>query len=188
MKMRIAPLPLLALAASLSVGAVPSIAGEKAEKCQKAFFHAGAQSFHEVCPYPYKGPANPQGPLACYVSPMVGTLNGTWLYYFPLDNCEFILPATKDGALWREGKVLWACWGLGVYKTRRGTIFTEAAEQTHSDALSWPSGVAFTDLGWVIGGTGQYASATGWVGLFGDGESVTGGGEICTPKGGRPKK
>jgi len=119
---------------------------------------------------------------------MVGTLNGTWLYYFPLENCELILPATKDGALWREGKELWACWGLGVYRTRRGTIFTEAAEQTHSDSFSWPSGVAFTDLGWVIGGSGQYAGATGWIGLFGDGESVTGGGEICTPKGGKPKK
>lgn len=95
---------------------------------QKVWFRAGAQPFYEVCPYPYEGPATPQGPLGCYISPIVGTLNGTWLYYVPLENCEFILPANKPGAVWREGKELWACWGLGVYKTTRGTIFTEGGE------------------------------------------------------------
>lgn len=75
-----------------------------------------------------------------------------------------------------------------MYKTRKGTIFTEAAEQAHGDSFAWPPGVAITDFGWVIGGTGQYAGATGWIGLFGDGEGGTGGGEICTPPRQKPKK
>jgi hypothetical protein len=190
MRMRRVLLTLMVLAVGLSLAASPGGAGEKhsKEECQKVWFHAGAQPFYEKCPYPYEGPVTPTGELGCYIAPMVGTLNGTWLYYVPTDNCEFILPADKPGAVWREEKQLWACWGLGVYKTKRGTIFTEAAEQAHSDGFSWPSGVAFTDFGWVIGGTGQYAGATGWIGLFGDGEGGTGGGEICTPNGGKAKK
>lgn len=177
----------LVVAVSLSLAAAPAGAGDKADRCQKVLFHVGAQPFYEKCPHPYKGPAMPTEELGCYISPMVGTLNGTWIYYFPTENCEFILPADKPGAVWRADKELWACWGLGVYKTRRGTIFTEAAEQAHSDTFSWSS-IAFTDFGWVIGGTGQYAGATGWIGLFGDGEGGTGGGEICTPPRGKPRK
>lgn len=180
-------LHVLVLAVGLLLAAGLTVAGEKTETCQKVWFHAGAQPVYEVCPYPYEGPVTPQGPLGCYVAPIVGTLNGTWLYYYPADNCEFISPADRPGAVWREGKEMWACWGLGVLKTRHGTIFTEAAEQTHADALSLPS-VAFTDFGWVIGGSGRYAGVTGWIGILGDVESAVGGGEICLPTRAKPKK
>jgi hypothetical protein len=175
---------LVPFAVALSLTPASAAAGEK---CEKVWIHFGAGAFYDVCPYAYEGPAAPEGPLACYEAPIVGTLSGTSLYYVPPDNCEVIFPADKAGAVWREGKELWACWGLGVFKTRHGTIFTEAAEQTHSDTFSMSS-VAFTDFGMVIGGTGRYAGATGWIASFGNGQGGTGGGEVCTPKSAKPKK
>lgn len=179
---------LVLFAVGLSLAAHVAAAGEK---CQSVSLHVGEQVSYDpgMCPYPYEGNAEPTAELGCYVAPVVGALNGTWIYYWPApDNCIYIASEDMVGSGWREDKQLWACWALSVFKTRRGDVFAEAGEMTHSDAFSMPP-LAFIDLEIITGGTGHYRGATGWIG--GAADEVNGGlftGQICTAGDGKPHK
>jgi hypothetical protein len=173
----------LLLVVALSLTATVGVAGEKC-KSVRAHFGVGVYLGPDECP-PYDGPATPNVPLACVVTPVAGTLNGTWILYWPTpDNSIVETPAELNGAIWRGGKQLFAFYALGVFDTRRGKVFTEIAEVTHSDSFSLPA-LAFADFEIVIGGTRKYEGATGWIAAFGD-EADGGpmGGQICTPRSG----
>jgi hypothetical protein len=155
--------------------------------------HVGGQVSYDPgeCPYPYDGDAAPTADLGCYVAFVVGSINGTWIYYWPApNNCVFISSDGADmaGSGWRSGKELWACWALSVFRTRRGDLFAEAGEMTHSDAFSMAS-LPYIDLEILTGGTGQYEGATGWIG--GGADLDNGGvfiGQLCGKAKGKPAR
>ena len=155
------------------------------EKCRRVRARVLEGVFYEPgeCPVPYDGPAKPDPTveLGCYVQPVVGMIRGTWIYYFPSpDNCVRPMPFEESGAVWGEGWELWACWALSTYQSKRGNLYTETLEGTHSAAFSFSS-LPYVDLGIVIGGTGRYEGATGWLGgaFDDDGGPLTG--RVCTP-------
>ena len=76
---------------------------------------------------------------------------------------------------------LFVSWFMFKIVTNQGEIWAQAVEIIHSGAFFLEGTLAGTF--WVVGGTGAYEEATGWMGHVWDprrnGSNVIG--EICTP-------
>jgi hypothetical protein len=160
--------------------------GLSGERCHPVAAFFGASTYHPASECPtYDGPGQvPATGLDCIVTPVLGTLAGTWYVYFPTPNTVTFTPADQDPPVWRAGKSMMAGWYYSVYRTRRGTIFAEATWVSHSDMVP-PEAPYFTfsEFDRITGGTGKYKDATGWIGAFGD-EAKGGpmGGKVCLPR------
>ena len=115
----------------------------------------------------------------CIDTPVTGNLRGTWHYLSsPEDNFwELTVP---DGALGIPSWTLQTVWNLSVFETRKGDIITQDNEILNLDVF--PAFGALSGMAFIIGGTGNYQGATGWLGYViteADGGELRG--EICTP-------
>ncbi len=137
-------------------------------RCEPVHAHFLAPTFFDTCVY--------QGHFYewCLENPVRGSLSGTWRYYGS--------PET-----WWESEVtpgaLGESWGfagtsaLAVIETRRGILYGQ-------DTLVWHAEAGDEGVGYVrlVGGTGRYEGATGWLGYIAETlESATILGRICTP-------
>lgn len=165
--------PILMLAATASDG----LAGEE---CRTIHAASGPVTYLDAgqCPR-YDGPRSEEldhPNLPCIKMKVAGTLSGTWYFYWPFSppdhNCVSIAAEAMVGGVWRDGTSLVACYGLGVFDTRQGKIYTESSGHTHSDAVV-PYAYAWASFDLIRGGTGAYRNATGWIGAFND--EVNGG-------------
>lgn len=173
------------LVAALSLAATVGVAGEK---CQKVVIHVGAVESGQCPPYDGPFPVPSDVPEGCIVMPVVGTLNGTWiLYYWYSDqNPEYNMLVAKP-PIWGSGNDVVVFYQLGVWKTKRGTIYSETSEVSHGSAI-WQQPQPYAHFDHIIGGTGRFEGATGWISGAGDNDGALFGGRICTPRSGRHGK
>jgi hypothetical protein len=158
---------LLVVVLCLVAGA--AIAGD----CKPIRAHAGTATYFAACDYDgttYEG---------CIEVPIRGTLNGTWIFYYTLNN-SVDLPELPEDPWPGAGS---SGWGLGVSKTNKGKVFAQEAWVSHWD-LAPPvvDYYIFSGNSLITGGTRHWKGATGWLGFVGD--EANGGvirGEICTP-------
>ena len=156
---------LLVVVLCLVAGA--AIAGE----CKPIRAHAGTATYFDDCEY------DGTTYLGCVETPIRGTLNGTWVFYYTADNTVDLPDLPLDWSGVSSG------WGLGVYKTNKGKVFAQEAWVSHWD-LAPPvvDYYIFSGNSLITGGTRHWMGATGWLGFVGD--EANGGvirGEICTP-------
>jgi hypothetical protein len=149
--------------------AAPSVS---ADDCRKIIANAGVAVFPDECSY------NGVDYAWCIDTPMTGNLKGTWhILANPDWNAwELTVPDGIPGIpVWD----LWATWNLSVFETKKGDIVTQANEIVVLDSYFTYGALSGTAL--IIGGTGVYDGATGWIGWVvteADGGAVRG--EICT--------
>jgi hypothetical protein len=172
------------LAAGLVLTPAFAAAEEPGVTCRAVHAYFGPTTYlaPEDCP-PWQGPGLPDVPLSCISVPVMGSLRGTWTFYWPTSGNAVDIKAEDhpDEILWPAGTYLQAYFGMAVYKTRLGHIYTRASGHTNSDAIpfSWPWATVET----ILGGTGHYEGASGWLG--GGWDEANGGplsGRICTPR------
>jgi len=143
-----------------------------AGECKKIIANFGASSFYEGCSY------DGEDYLWCLDTPVKGNLLGTWHFMSKPDWNAFEL--TVPDVLGIGSWDLWVVWALGVFETKKGDIITQETDTINLDAY-FDYG-ALTAMTYIIGGTGKYEGATGWLGLVGT--ETEGGvlrGEVCTP-------
>lgn len=149
--------------------AVPSAtAGE----CKKIIAGVGASYFYEGCSY------NGEDYLWCLDTPVTGNLGGTWRFMSRPDWNAFEL--TVPDVLGIGSWDLYVVWALGVFETNKGDIITQESDMLNLDAYF--NYGALTTMSYIIGGTGIYEGATGWLGVVAT--ETEGGvmrGEVCTP-------
>lgn len=113
----------------------------------------------------------------CLEAPMIGTLNGTYKFYFPsLDNFVAAVEPIP------EHSGLAAGWGVGRYITKTGEIWTRdswVVDLEHLDDFGF-----FAQVSFVVGGTGIYEGATGDIVQWGSDTEGTGyvRGKVCTSR------
>ncbi len=144
-----------------------------AGECKKVIAKIGQATYLDECSY------DGVDYLWCIDTPVKGNLRGTWHYLAsPEDNFwELTVP---DGALGIPSWTLQTVWNLSVFETRKGDIITQDNEILNLDVF--PAYGALSGMAFVIGGTGNYVGATGWLGYVvteADGGELRG--EICTP-------
>lgn len=141
--------------------------------CKKIIAKIGTATYLDECSY------GGVDYVWCIDTPVTGNLRGTWHYLSsPEDNFwELTVP---DGALGIPGWTLQTVWNLSVFETRKGDIITQDNEILNLDVF--PAFGALSGMAFIIGGTGNYQGATGWLGYViteADGGELRG--EICTP-------
>ena len=145
-----------------------------ADDCKKIFARVDYGPFVEGCKY------DGVEYYWCSDSRVRGNLKGTWhLYTSPEFNCfENTVP---NGVLGIDGWDVWSCWNLSVFETKHGELITQGNDYVNLE--SYFTNGSFASTFFVIGGTGKYEGATGWLGNVGDEVSGKGilRGEICTP-------
>jgi len=139
--------------------------------CKKISAGAGASNFYEGCSY------DGEDYLWCIDTPVTGNLKGTWRFMSRPDWNAFEL--TVEDILGIGSWDLWVVWSLGVFETNEGDILTQETDLLNVDAYF--NYGALSTMSYIIGGTGKYEGATGWLGYVG---TETGGGvlrgEVCT--------
>jgi hypothetical protein len=149
--------------------AAPSVT---AGGCKKIIANAGASYFYEGCSY------GGEDYLWCLDTPITGNLNGTWRFMSRPDWNAFEL--TVEDVLGIGSWDLWVVWALGVFETQKGDIITQETDLLNLDAY-FDYG-ALSSMSYIIGGTGDYEGATGWLGaVVTETEGGVLRGEICTP-------
>jgi hypothetical protein len=150
-----------------------AVSSATAGDCKKIIANVGAATYLDECSY--------QGEdyVWCIETPVTGNLRGTWHYYSRPDANYFDL-AVPDDALGVPGWNLWVVWSLSVFETRKGDIITQENEILNLDIFD--SYGALSGMAFIVGGTGDYEGATGWLGFVtteGNGGVLMG--EVCTP-------
>ena len=151
--------------------AVPS-AG--ADDCKKIIAGAGPTDFYMGCSY------NGEDYLWCLDSPITGNLKGTWRFMSkPEDNfVEEIIPPDDDLGIGSWG--VWVVWAHGVFETHKGDIVTQETDLLNVD--TYFNYGARTSMANIIGGTGKFEGATGWIGIvMTETEGGVIRGMVCTP-------
>jgi len=149
--------------------AVPSAT---AADCKKIIAGVGASNFYEGCSY------NGEDYLWCIDTPVTGNLKGTWRFMSRPDWNAFEL--TVEDILGIGSWDLWVVWSLGVFETNDGDILTQETDLLNVDAYFNYGAVSI--MTYIIGGTGKYEGATGWLGAVAT--ETEGGvlrGKVCTP-------
>jgi hypothetical protein len=110
------------------------------------------------------GPENCDGYDLCASSKLRGTFNGTLLDY------------AYDADTYHVDEITYAFRGDGVIETTHGKLFLNQWSITD---LAAPDGYAVHIN--VVGGTGRYEGATGWMAYFANfaNTETTWGGEVC---------
>ena len=149
-----------------------TVSNATAEDCKKIIAKVGPVEYLDACSY------NGMDYIWCIDSRVKGNLLGTWHIFANPDFNAWEL--TVPDVLGIPGWDLWATWNLSVFETKHGDVVTAANEIAHLDVYFTYGAISGTAL--VVGGTGDYEGATGWVGWViteaGGGELR---GEICTP-------
>jgi hypothetical protein len=139
--------------------------------CKKIIAVVGATTFLNECSY------GGEDYIWCAEMPVTGNLRGTWHFYGRPDFNGFDL--TVPDVLGIPGWNLWVVWSISVFETRKGDIITEENEILNHDVYFTHG--ALSSMAVVIGGTGKYDGATGWLGaVLTEGEGGVLRGEICT--------
>lgn len=144
-----------------------------ATDCKKIIAKVGPAAYLSDCSY------NDVDYVWCIDSPLKGNLLGTWHYLSSPDWNAFDL-TVPDGALGIPGWDLWVVWSLMVVETNKGDIIAAENEILNLDAFD--NFGAISGMAFIVGGTGNYEGATGWMGFVGT--ETEGGvlrGEVCTP-------
>ena len=141
--------------------------------CRKVIAKLGPATYLDECSY------DGVDYLWCIDTPVTGNLRGTWHYLSsPEDN--FWVLTVPDGALGIPSWTIWTVWNLSVFETHKGDIITQDNEIINLDVFDTYG--ALSGMAFVIGGTGNYEGATGWLGYVvteADGGELRG--EVCTP-------
>lgn len=153
----------------LCLAASSASAGE----CKKIIAGIGASILLEECSY------DGEDYLWCIDTPVTGNLKGTWHFYSrPYDNGFYDLQVPD--VLGIPGWDLWVVWELNVFETKKGDIIAQGNDLLNVDAY-FDYG-ALSSMSYIIGGTGKYEGATGWLGAVAT--ETEGGvlrGKVCTP-------
>lgn len=156
------------LLVALCLAASTATAGE----CKKIIADVKATDFYVGCSY------DGEDYLWCIDAPVTGNLGGTWSFYSrPEDN--FIFETIPDVLGIGSWDVL-VVWALGVFKTHKGDILTQETDLLNLEA--YDAYFALSSMAHIIGGTGEYEGATGWLGVVAtETEGGTMRGMVCTP-------
>ncbi len=141
--------------------------------CKKIIAKVGAATYLDECSY------DGVDYIWCIDTPVIGNLRGTWHFYSSpeINIWELTVP---DGALGIPGWDLWAAWNLSVFETHKGDIITQDNEILNLDA--YQAYGALSGAAFIIGGTGDFEGATGWLGyVITEAEGGELRGEICLP-------
>jgi hypothetical protein len=124
----------------------------------------------------------------CFERGLRGNLRGTWTSYgrgpdsAPLDNGWFLI--VPDGLAGNTGWPLFTLWNLAVIQTHKGEIIAQETTVVDIQSFFVDEYGTFSSTMRIIGGTGGYEGATGWLGAvttIGEGGAIRG--LICTPGG-----
>jgi len=117
----------------------------------------------------------------CVDAQVQGNLRGIWhVYGAPAFNGWPTLTVPND-ALGIPGWDAGGFWNLSVIETKHGELFMRGNDWVNWGAYSAYG--AYSSTFFVIGGTGKFEGATGWLGGGGDEVTLKGVffGEVCTP-------
>ena len=140
--------------------------------CKKIIAKVGEATYLDECSY------GEQEYVWCIDTPVTGNLRGTWHYHGRPDVNYFNLDVPD--VLGIGGWNLWLVWSLSVFETHKGDIITQ--ENEIFNPTIYDNYGAICGMFYIIGGTGDYEGATGWLGFVAT--EAEGGvlmGEICTP-------
>jgi hypothetical protein len=153
---------------ALCLAAPSATAGD----CKKIIAQFGPDVFLGECSY------EGEDYVWCGDFPVTGNLRGTWHSYGRPAYNAFDL--TVPDVLGIPGWNLWVVWYLCVFETHKGNIITQENEIINPDTYFTYG--ALSGMAFIIGGTGDYEGATGWIGAVGtEAEGGVLRGEICTP-------
>jgi len=153
---------------ALSLAASSVAAGE----CKKIIAGAGPSIYYEGCSY------DGEEYLWCIDTPITGNLRGTLRFMSRPDWNAFEL--TVDDVLGIGSWDLWVVWALGVFETHKGDIISQETDTLNLDVYLTYG--ALSTMHYIIGGTGDYEGATGWIGsVLTETEGGVIRGEVCTP-------
>lgn len=149
-----------------------TVTSATAGDCKKIIARVGVATYLDECFY------EGEEYLWCIDTPVTGNLRGTWHYLSrPADN---FFPLIVPDVLGIPGWELWVGWSLSVFETRKGDIITQ--ENEILNLAVFDSYGALSGMAYIIGGTGKYEGATGWIGVVAT--EADGGvlrGVVCTP-------
>ena len=154
---------------ALCLAASSATAGE----CKKIIAGVGASNYYVDCSY------NGEDYFHCIDTPVTGNLKGTWRWYSNPEDPNFVELTVPD-VLGIGSWDLWVVWSLSVIETHKGDIRSQGADLLNVDAYFTYG--ALSNTSYIIGGTGKYEGATGWLGVVAT--ETEGGvlrGEVCTP-------
>jgi hypothetical protein len=149
------------------------VSNATAGDCKKVIAKIGPATYLDECSY------DGVDYIWCIDTPVTGNLRGTW-HYLSSPEVNFFDLAVPDGVLGIPGWSLWVPWNLSVFETHKGDIITQDNEILNLDVFD--SYGALSGMAFVIGGTGDYEGATGWLGyVITEAEGGELRGLICTP-------
>ena len=143
--------------------------------CKKITGSVGASYYYVGCSY------DGMEYLHCLDTPVKGQLKGTWRFLSNPDwnVVELTVPGDPDD-LGIGSWDLWVVWALGVFETKKGDIITQETDMLNLDI--YMDYGALSTMSHIIGGTGKYEGATGWLGgVITETEGGVLRGEVCTP-------
>jgi len=112
----------------------------------------------------------------CIETPVVGTLNGVWRFYGPAGNWVDV-PAPMPRYSGLAGG-----WGLDVFVTTEGELYSQNAYVWHYDTWSVAQDFVYSSTSYITGGTGKFEGVTGWLGFVGtEGAGGIMFGQYCKP-------
>ncbi len=154
------------------------VSSATAGDCKKIFARIGPATYldeSDECSY------DGEDYLWCIDTSVAGNLRGTWHFLSkPADN--FFDLAVPE-VLGIPGWDLWVVWGLSVFETRKGDIITQDNAILNLGLYTNPEwGGALSGITSIVGGTGRYAGATGWLGyVITEAEGGVLRGVVCKP-------
>ena len=156
---------------ALCLAASSATAGD----CKKIIAKVGAATYLDACSY------DGEVYIWCIETPVTGNLRGTWRFYSRPAFNAFDL--TVPDVLGIPGWNLWVAWSLSVFETRKGDIITQDNAILNLDVYFNPDwGGPLSGMTSIIGGTGDYEGATGWLGyVIVEAEGGVLRGVVCTP-------
>jgi len=169
----------IVLAALAVFPGAASLAG--AGECQPIHAWTGPMTYNGSCTY--------QGVeyAYCITAQLRGTLRGEYRFYGAVDDWVEATPTdpVTSPPYWvtitnikpPEHKGILAGWALEVFHTKRGDLYTHTA-------FTAPLGLLGTGIygaaSQIVGGTGRYVGATGWIGeIQNEAVSTLIAGQVC---------
>lgn len=153
---------------ALCLAALSATAGD----CKKIIANVGPATYLDACSY------DGVDYIWCIDTPLTGNLRGTWHFLSGPELNYWAL--TVPEVLGIPGWDLWTGWSLMVIETRKGDLIAAENEVINLDAFDAYG--ALSGTAWIVGGTGDYEGASGWVGMvLTEEEGGVMRGMVCTP-------
>ena len=145
-----------------------------AQDCRPVFARVGVATYLDgPCYY------NGEEYVFCVDTPLKGMLRGTW-HFLSKPAWNIFELEVPDGTLGIPGWDLWVGWSLSVIETHQGDIIMQENEILNLDAYF--NYGAISGMANIIGGTGRYEGATGWIGVvFTESQGGVLRGMVCSP-------